>query len=132
MAKKKATKLQLSLLIFTDGKTESQKRNEFPRLLSVCTTVGTIRTPIVLDLLLDLLLYDSAYSRNVLYLPYQPEFNVKEKQHSLLYTLYLGHNETDFLKDNLLCFLQNACGTKKKVLMTNSFVYTSFHHRGQF
>lgn len=43
----------------------------------------------------------------------------------------LAHNRTDLQKDNLPGFLQNTCGTQKKVLIPNSFVYASFYPRKQ-
>lgn len=85
MAMKKATELQLKLLICIDGETESQRRGiSCSVLVSARITSETTKTQI--------LLYNSAYFSHVFYMPSQVELAVKEKQHSLLYTFYLGHN----------------------------------------
>lgn len=105
IAMMKSTELQLKLLILTDGETESQRREiNCPSLVSISSIGETIRTQISL--------YNSTYSRNVLYLPSQLELGVKEKQLSLLCVLYLGHNRTELQKDNLTCVLQNTSGAK--------------------
>ena len=123
MPMKKTTELQLNLLIFTNGQTESQKRKPSCSGLVSSKVSSTARINRV-----QIFLEDSIYPKVAFYLPGQPELGVKEKQYFFLYAIYSGHNRTELQKDNLPCFWRHTQGAQH---WSPVFVYTSFHPRNQ-
>lgn len=122
MTIQKITEWELNLLIFTDGKTESQRwKINCPRLVWDSSTAGNSR--------IQISLYNSAYSRNVLYLPSQLELGVK-KSSTLFFVHFMWASTGQTFKKTIYhAFCRILVEQRKKVL--NSFVWTSFYPREQ-
>lgn len=121
MTIKKAKEWELKLVIFTEGKTESQRwKINCPRLVWDSSTAGNIR--------IQISLYDSAYSRNVLYLPSQLELGVKKSSTLFFVPFTWATIGQTFKKTIYYALCRILVEQRKKVL--NSFVWT-FYPREQ-